>query len=150
TVGATTSSDNRRSTSNWGSCVDLFAPGAGILSAWHTGNNASNTISGTSMASPHVAGVAALYLQGNPGASPAQVANAITDNATPGVISGTNGSPNLLVNTDFIGGGGGDPPPPPDPNSCGANNACGGQAPGGCWCDNACTFYNDCCTDGPC
>ncbi|MEM9605767.1 MAG: S8 family serine peptidase, partial [Pseudomonadota bacterium] len=47
TVGATTSSDNRRSTSNWGSCVDLFAPGAGILSAWHTGNNASNTISGT-------------------------------------------------------------------------------------------------------
>ena len=64
TVGATTQSDARSSFSNFGTCVDVFAPGSGITSAWHTSNTATNTISGTSMASPHVAGVAALVLQG--------------------------------------------------------------------------------------
>ena len=66
TVGSTTSSDARSSFSNFGTCVDLFAPGSSITSAWYTSNTATNTISGTSMASPHVAGALALYLHDEP------------------------------------------------------------------------------------
>ena len=109
TVGSTTSSDSRSSFSNFGSCVDLFAPGSGITSAWRTSNTATNTISGTSMASPHVAGVAALYLSisGNGGASPSTVASAIISNATTGVVGNAgSGSPNRLVHSRF-----GSPPP---------------------------------------
>jgi len=113
TVGSTTSNDSRSSFSNYGSCVDLFAPGSSITSAWYTSNSATNTISGTSMAAPHVAGGAALYLEDNPGATPSQVANALTSTATENAISGVNGSPNLLLYTPLTsdgsgGGGGGD------------------------------------------
>lgn len=112
TVGSTTSSDARSSFSNFGSCVDVFAPGSSITSAWYTSNTATNTISGTSMASPHVAGVAALYLQGNTGASPATVTSAITSTATTGVLTGIGaGSPNRLVYSPLTGSGGGTPPP---------------------------------------
>ncbi|AKS42526.1 S8 family serine peptidase [Wenzhouxiangella marina] len=113
TVGSTTSSDARSSFSNWGSCVDIFAPGSSITSAWYNSNSATNTISGTSMAAPHVAGVAALYLASNPNASPAQVENAIYNNGSTGKLSGLNGSPNLLAYSRFGGGddGGGNPPP---------------------------------------
>jgi len=97
TVGATTRSDSRASFSNYGSCVDLFAPGQGITSAWYSSTSATNTISGTSMAAPHVAGAAALYLQRNSGASPSTVASNIKGSATTGVVSGANGSPNLLL-----------------------------------------------------
>ena len=108
TVGATTSSDARASYSNFGNCLDIFAPGSSITSAWYTSNTATNTISGTSMAAPHVAGAAALYLQGSTGASPATVTSALTGNATTGkVTSAGSGSPNLLLYTGFIGGGGG-------------------------------------------
>jgi subtilisin family serine protease len=102
TVGATTSTDARASYSNYGSCLDLFAPGSSITSAWYTSNTATNTISGTSMATPHVAGVAALYLQGNPGASPASVRDAIVNNATSGKVTkpGTS-SPNRLLFTSY-------------------------------------------------
>lgn len=100
TVGATTTLDARASYSNWGSCVDLFAPGSGITSAWNTNSTATNTIGGTSMASPHVAGVAALALAANPGASPAAVASLLVSSATPNRLVSSvmgPGSPNLLV-----------------------------------------------------
>jgi hypothetical protein len=98
TVGASDSSDARSWFSNFGTCLDIFAPGSDITSAWNTGDSATNTIGGTSMASPHVAGVAALYLQSNPGATVAQVRTAIVNGATANKISnpGT-GSPNLLL-----------------------------------------------------
>ena len=119
TVGSTTSSNSRSSFSNRGSCVDIFAPGSSITSAWHTSNSAINTISGTSMAAPHVAGVAALYLQNNATATPAQVFAAVIDNATSGVLSGIgSGSPNLLLYSLFEGGGDPGPGPDPDPAPC--------------------------------
>jgi subtilisin family serine protease len=98
TVGATTSSDARASYSNYGKCLDVFAPGSSITSAWNTNDSATNTISGTSMASPHVAGAAALYLATHAGATPATVASAIVANATKNVVTnpGRN-SPNLLL-----------------------------------------------------
>ncbi len=111
TVGSTTSSDALSSFSNYGSCVDILAPGSSITSAWHTSNTATNTISGTSMATPHVAGAAALYLFSNPTATPASIASALTSSATPNKISGLpSGTPNLLLYTLF-----GSAPPPPTP-----------------------------------
>lgn len=108
TVGATTSSDARASYSNFGSCLDIFAPGSSITSAWYTSNTALNTISGTSMASPHVAGAAALYLEGAPTATPATVGNAIISNSTANkVTSAGTGSPNRLLYTLAFGSGGG-------------------------------------------
>jgi Subtilisin-like serine proteases len=102
TVGATTNTDARWSLSNYGSCLDIFAPGAGITSAWHTSNTAANTISGTSMATPHVAGAAALVLSVNPSATPAQVRDTIVGQATTGAVSNAgSGSPNTLL---FTGG----------------------------------------------
>lgn len=98
TVGATTSADKRSSFSNYGACLDLFAPGSSITSLWNSSNTALNTISGTSMASPHVAGVAALYLQEHPTASPQTVRDAIVNNATPNKVTSLgSGSPNFLL-----------------------------------------------------
>lgn len=112
TVNSSTSTDARSSFSNYGSCTDIFAPGSSITSAWYSSNTATNTISGTSMATPHVAGAAALYLQGNTTASPATVAAALINNSTLNKItSAGSGSPNRLLYTGFIGGGGGTPAP---------------------------------------
>jgi subtilisin family serine protease len=103
TVGSTTTSDARSSFSNFGTCLDLFAPGSGILSAWSSSNTATATLSGTSMASPHVAGVAALYKQANPSASAATIRNALVNNATTNVISNAgSGSPNRLLYSLFF------------------------------------------------
>jgi len=102
TVGATTSSDARASFSNFGTCLDIFAPGASITSAWSTSNTAINTISGTSMAAPHVAGAAALFLAGSTTATPAQVTSALISRATLNkVTSAGTGSPNRLLFTGF-------------------------------------------------
>jgi hypothetical protein len=112
TVGSTTSSDVRSSFSNWGTCLDLFAPGSNILSTWIGSTTATSTISGTSMASPHVAGVAALYLQGNTGATQTVVRDAIVNTSTLNKVTslGT-GSPNRLLYSLLTGGT--TPPPPP-------------------------------------
>ena len=103
TTGSTTSTDARSSFSNIGTCLDIFAPGSGILSAWYTSNTATATLSGTSMASPHVAGVAALYKQANPSASSTTIRNAIVNNATVNVITNVGtGSPNRLLYSLFF------------------------------------------------
>ncbi len=113
TAGATTSSDARASYSNVGRCLDLFAPGSSITSAWNTDDTSTRTIGGTSMASPHVAGVAALYLESHQGATPADVASALAGEATAGAISDAgNGSPNLLLYA-LLGAPSGEPPPDP-------------------------------------
>ena len=103
TVGSTTTTDARSSFSNFGTCLDLFAPGSSILSAWFSSNTATATLSGTSMASPHVAGVAALYKQANPSASAATVRNAIVNGATTNVVTNAGtGSPNRLLYSLFF------------------------------------------------
>ncbi|HEY3259572.1 MAG TPA: S8 family serine peptidase, partial [Pseudonocardiaceae bacterium] len=107
TVNASGSNDARASFSNFGTCTDIFAPGVNITSSWYTSDTATNTISGTSMATPHVAGGAALYLAANPSASPATVQQALKDTATLNHITnpGT-GSPNRLLYTLFGATGG--------------------------------------------
>ncbi|MET4657809.1 subtilisin family serine protease [Streptomyces sp. PvP037] len=98
TVGATTSTDARASYSNHGSVLDVFAPGSSITAGWHTSDTATSTISGTSMATPHVAGAAAVFLAGHTSATPAQVASALVNGATTGKVTGPgSGSPNRLL-----------------------------------------------------
>lgn len=98
TVGATTSGDARASYSNYGICLDFFAPGSSITSAWNSSSSATNTISGTSMASPHVTGAAALAVQANPGATPTAIGWFLVSSATPNRIGSVgSGSPNLLL-----------------------------------------------------
>jgi subtilisin family serine protease len=106
TVNSTTSSDARSSFSNWGTCTDIFAPGSSITSAWYSSTTATNTISGTSMATPHVAGVVALYLDQFGYQSPANVASALINNSTANkVTSAGTGSPNRLLYSLWSGGG---------------------------------------------
>ncbi len=103
TVGAATSGDARASYSNYGSCVDLFAPGSGITSTYATSDNATAVLSGTSMASPHAAGAAALYLESAPTAAPAAVAAALTAGTVLNIVSNAGAqSPNRLLNTQFL------------------------------------------------
>jgi subtilisin family serine protease len=119
TVGSTTSTDARSSFSNYGSCLDLFAPGSSILSTWNSSDTATNTISGTSMATPHVAGVAAAYLQTHPTATAAEVAAALVADATTGHVTDARpGSPNLLLHE---GSAATPPPPGAPPNDLFAN-----------------------------
>ncbi len=114
TVGSTTNTDARSGFSNIGSCLDIFAPGSNITSAWYTSSTATNTISGTSMATPHVAGAAALYLEDHTSATPSSVASWLTTNATPDKVTNAGtGSPNRLLHTLQ---GGTTPPPPPPPS----------------------------------
>ena len=101
TIGATDRTDTKASWSNHGNCVDWFAPGVGITSAWYNSNTATNTISGTSMATPHTAGVAALYLQGNTGASPAAVRTALYGNTSKGVVKSSRTTNNHLLFSNY-------------------------------------------------
>ncbi len=110
TVAASTINDARWSSSNFGACVDLFAPGEGITSTWNTSNTATNVLNGTSMASPHVAGAAALILHQNPSWSPYQVTSVLAVRSSANKITSPGaGSPNRLLYTLAV------PPPPGAP-----------------------------------
>ncbi|MER6309434.1 S8 family peptidase [Streptomyces sp. NPDC001657] len=103
-VNNSTADDRRRSDSDYGSCTDLFAPGTGIVSAWNTGDRDTHSLTGTSMAAPHVTGAAALYLSAHPDASPAEVQQALLDNATSGRIPNAgSGTPDRLLHTGGLG-----------------------------------------------
>ncbi|PPK70463.1 S8 family serine peptidase [Actinokineospora auranticolor] len=116
TVAASDSGDRRSvwtagsQESNYGSCVDIFGPGSNITSTKNGGG--TTAMNGTSMATPHVTGGAALYLSANPSATPRQVRDALVNNATSGKVTDLKGSPNKLLNVSFIGGG------DPEPGDC--------------------------------
>lgn len=101
TIGATDKTDRKASFSNYGTCVDWFAPGVGITSAWYSSASATNTISGTSMATPHVAGVAALYLQGSPASTAQQVRDALFAATTKGTVTSSKTTNNHLLFTAY-------------------------------------------------
>ena len=102
TIAASTNRDARANYSNYGRCVDLFAPGSSITSAWFSSNSATKTLSGTSMAAPHASGVAALYLSAHPMATPAVVIKALVSGATTGKLSSPGaGSPNALLFSSY-------------------------------------------------
>ncbi|AKT38447.1 S8 family peptidase [Chondromyces crocatus] len=135
TVGSTTNTDGRSSFSNLGQCLDIFAPGTNIVSAWYTSNTATKTLSGTSMASPHVAGAAARYLSSHPSASPQEVRDALVQAATVDKITGAGtGSPNRLL---YVGIETAGPPPSPSPSPSGSLRSgvplTGLSAPVGAW-----------------
>jgi subtilisin family serine protease len=114
TVAASERNDAKASFSNFGTCLDIWAPGSGIVSAGFSSDTGTATMSGTSMASPHVAGAAALYLAANPTATPQQVRDGLVQNATPGKITGPgSGSPNVLL---FVGTGNPSPSPTTSPS----------------------------------
>ncbi len=106
TISATDRTDKKASWANYGNCVDWFAPGVDITSAWFSSNSATNTISGTSMATPHTVGVAALYLEAHPTASPSAVRDALYNATTKGVVTSSSTTNNHLLYSLFSGGGG--------------------------------------------
>lgn len=130
TVGATGNTDARASFSNWGACLDLFAPGVNITAALNGTATSSTVKSGTSMAAPHVAGAAALYLAATPGATPAQVAAALVDAARQSVVSSAGtGSPNRLLQTSSFGAATPDAPAAPTAEALNASARVSWAAP---------------------
>jgi subtilisin family serine protease len=101
TIGATDKADRKASWSNYGTCIDWFAPGVGITSPWYTGNTATSTLSGTSMATPHTAGVAALYLARYPLASPQTVRSSLYSATTKWKVTSSLTANNHLLFTAY-------------------------------------------------
>lgn len=132
TVAATGNTDAIAYFSNDGSCVDIFAPGMNITSAWYTSNSATDTISGTSMASPHVAGAAAVYLGLNTTATPAQVVSALQSAGTANVVTGARATNNRLLYTrSFEAAPAAAPAPAPAAAPASSSGGGGGSASGG-------------------
>ncbi len=113
TIGASTSADAKPSWSNWGNCVDFFAPGASITSAYHSSDTATATMSGTSMAAPHTAGAAAVYLETAPTATPTQVASHLGNATTKGIVTSSLTTNNHLL---YVDPGATEPAPAPAPS----------------------------------
>merc|ERR1719512_65592 len=110
TVGSTTSTDARSSFSNYGPCTNIWAPGSSILSASHTSDTGSRSLSGTSMACPHVSGGAALVLEANPSMKPSAVLEQLASDAVKDALSGLrSGDVNVLL---YVAEGGAPPTPP--------------------------------------
>ena len=141
TVAAIDDQDNRAVFSNWGACVDLFAPGVSILGAHIGGSNVGAFRNGTSMASPHVAGAAAQYLGARPETTPAQLEVILKGSASLQCVAGAKGSPNVLLFSDLNQGTFDCSTQAP---SCAG--LCGGPG-NGCFCDPGCEIYQDCCPD---
>src|SRR5699024_1635299 len=142
TVGASNQNDERStwpqapgSESNYGECLDIWAPGTEVKSSYINGDSSTATLGGTSMASPHIAGAAALHLGENPSDSPAAVRNALVDHATSGQLSDIKpGSPNELLDVSYLGegGNGGGPGEPPESGQLDAAFAVSCQFGSGC------------------
>ena len=97
TIGATDNADKKASWSNYGDCVDWFAPGVSITSTWNGSDTQTNTISGTSMATPHTAGAAALYLEHYPSSTPQQARDALYSMTTKSIVTSSNTANNHLL-----------------------------------------------------
>merc|ERR1719416_77960 len=144
TVGSTTSTDARSSFSNYGSCTNIWAPGSAVVSASHTSDTGSKSLSGTSMACPHVSGAAAIVFDTDPSKSASAVPAEMLDNAVLNALTGLRtGDTNALL---YVGAGG--PPPTPEPvptpapppSACG-NLATGPDSDGDCRCNSGLTCY---------
>merc|ERR1719203_881358 len=145
TVGSTTSSDKRSSFSNYGSCTEIWAPGSDIVSAGHTSDTAKRTLSGTSMACPHVSGAAALVLKTKPAAKSPEVLQDLLANAVTNGIDGLrSGDVNKLL---YVGEGGPPPTPAPAPSPVPPPSICpeaysqGPDRDGDCHCNSGLTCY---------
>jgi len=147
TVGSTTSRDARSSFSNYGSCTNIWAPGSDVVSASHTSDTGSRSLSGTSMACPHVSGGAALVLDADPSKKSSAVLQELLDNAVLNALTGLRtGDTNALL---YVGAGG--PPPTPEPvptpapppSVCDEATSTGPDSDGDCRCNSGLSCYEN-------